>query len=114
MSKHVMCVFLLVLTTVHVVFLVCFFQVTLYKDSDLDDFGFSVSDGMLEKGVYVNNIRTNGPADLGALKPYDRLLQVKRAQSSTFQTCLNPLPSFLCILIMLLCICHIVKFCSSR
>ncbi|MGH0137556.1 UNVERIFIED_CONTAM: hypothetical protein FKN15_002462 [Acipenser sinensis] len=51
-------------------------KVTLYKDSDLDDFGFSVSDGMLEKGVYVNNIRTNGPADLGALKPYDRLLQV--------------------------------------
>lgn len=51
-------------------------QVTLYKDSDGEDFGFSVSDGLLEKGVYVKNIRPAGPGDLGGLKPYDRLLQV--------------------------------------
>ncbi|XP_041110046.1 glutamate receptor-interacting protein 1-like isoform X9 [Polyodon spathula] len=63
-------------------------KVTLYKDSDLDDFGFSVSDGMLEKGVYVNNIRTNGPADLGALKPYDRLLQVNHVRTRDFDCCL--------------------------
>uniref|UniRef100_G3VDP3 Glutamate receptor interacting protein 1 n=1 Tax=Sarcophilus harrisii TaxID=9305 RepID=G3VDP3_SARHA len=51
-------------------------KVTLYKDCDMEDFGFSVSDGLLEKGVYVKNIRPTGPGDLGGLKPYDRLLQV--------------------------------------
>lgn len=53
------------------------FQVTLYKSSDMEDFGFSVADGLLEKGVYVKNIRPAGPGDLGGLKPYDRLLQVR-------------------------------------
>lgn len=48
----------------------------MYKDTDGEDFGFSVSDGLLEKGVYVKNIRPAGPGDLGGLKPYDRLLQV--------------------------------------
>lgn len=59
-------------------------QVTLYKDSDGEDFGFSVSDGLLEKGVYVKNIRPAGPGDLGGLKPYDRLLQVKFLSSLRF------------------------------
>lgn len=49
----------------------------MYKGSDMEDFGFSVADGLLEKGVYVKNIRPAGPGDLGGLKPYDRLLQVK-------------------------------------
>lgn len=56
-------------------------QVSLLKDSDLEDFGFSVSDGVLEKGVYVNNIRPGGPAEIGGLKPYDRLLQVSQCQN---------------------------------
>lgn len=43
----------------------------------MEDFGFSVADGLLEKGVYVKNIRPAGPGDLGGLKPYDRLLQVR-------------------------------------
>lgn len=51
-------------------------QVSLSKASELEDFGFSVSDGLLEKGVYVNNIRPGGPAEVAGLKPYDRLLQV--------------------------------------
>lgn len=46
------------------------------KDPESDDFGFSVSDGFLEKGVYVNMIRPDGPADRAGLKPYDRILQV--------------------------------------
>lgn len=54
----------------------CVLQVSLNKESDLEDFGFSVSDGLLEKGVYVNNIRPGGPAEVAGLKPYDRLLQV--------------------------------------
>ena len=40
------------------------------------DFGFSVSDGLLEKGVYVNMIRPDGPAHQAGLQPYDRILQV--------------------------------------
>ena len=52
-------------------------QVTLFKEPDEEDFGFSVSDGLLDKGVYVNNIRPSGPAELGGLKAFDRLLQVR-------------------------------------
>ncbi|RMC09991.1 hypothetical protein DUI87_12781 [Hirundo rustica rustica] len=62
--------------------------VTLYKDSDGEDFGFSVSDGLLEKGVYVKNIRPSGPGDLGGLKPYDRLLQVNHVRTRDFDCCL--------------------------
>lgn len=52
--------------------------VTLHKDSVYDDYGFSVSDGLYEKGVYINRIRRGGPAHLaGGLKPYDRILQVR-------------------------------------
>lgn len=53
------------------------YHVTLYKDSIYDDYGFSVSDGLYERGVYVNRIRKGGPADIvGLLKPYDRIIQV--------------------------------------
>lgn len=51
-------------------------QLTLEKASDLEDFGFSVSDGLLDRGVYVNNIRPGGPAEQGGLRAYDRILQV--------------------------------------
>uniref|UniRef100_A0A671QZW4 Glutamate receptor-interacting protein 1-like n=1 Tax=Sinocyclocheilus anshuiensis TaxID=1608454 RepID=A0A671QZW4_9TELE len=63
-------------------------KVSLLKDSDLEDFGFSVSDGVLEKGVYVNNIRPGGPAEIGGLKPYDRLLQINRVRTRDFDCCL--------------------------
>ncbi|XP_044535139.1 glutamate receptor-interacting protein 1 [Gracilinanus agilis] len=63
-------------------------KVTLYKDCDMEDFGFSVSDGLLEKGVYVKNIRPTGPGDLGGLKPYDRLLQVNHVRTRDFDCCL--------------------------
>ncbi|XP_047406523.1 glutamate receptor-interacting protein 1 isoform X5 [Sciurus carolinensis] len=63
-------------------------KVTLYKDSDMEDFGFSVADGLLEKGVYVKNIRPAGPGDLGGLKPYDRLLQINHVRTRDFDCCL--------------------------
>ncbi|XP_025027132.1 glutamate receptor-interacting protein 1, partial [Python bivittatus] len=63
-------------------------KITLYKDSDMEDFGFSVSDGLLEKGVYVKNIRPDGPGDVGGLKPYDRLLQVNHVRTRDFDCCL--------------------------
>lgn len=53
------------------------FHVTLFKDKVYDDYGFSVSDGLYERGVYINRIRTGGPADVvGLLKPFDRIMQV--------------------------------------
>ncbi len=36
---------------------------TLFKDNVYEDFGFSLSDGLYEKGIFVNRIRKGGPAD---------------------------------------------------
>ncbi|XP_018431868.1 PREDICTED: glutamate receptor-interacting protein 1 isoform X2 [Nanorana parkeri] len=63
-------------------------KISLFKDSDREDFGFSVADGLLEKGVYVKNIRANGPGDIGGLKPFDRLLQVNHIRTRDFDCCL--------------------------
>uniref|UniRef100_A0AAQ5Z775 PDZ domain-containing protein n=1 Tax=Amphiprion ocellaris TaxID=80972 RepID=A0AAQ5Z775_AMPOC len=63
-------------------------KVTVIKDPESDDFGFSVSDGFLEKGVYVNMIRPDGPADRAGLKPYDRILQVNHVRTRDFDCCL--------------------------
>uniref|UniRef100_A0A670XZI0 Glutamate receptor interacting protein 2 n=1 Tax=Pseudonaja textilis TaxID=8673 RepID=A0A670XZI0_PSETE len=57
---------------------------TIYKDPETEDFGFSISDGLLEKGVYVNMIRPGGPADQCGLKPYDRVLQVNCIRTRDF------------------------------
>uniref|UniRef100_A0A8C7DNU1 Glutamate receptor interacting protein 2 n=1 Tax=Oncorhynchus kisutch TaxID=8019 RepID=A0A8C7DNU1_ONCKI len=59
-----------------------------YGSQESDDFGFSVSDGFLEKGVYVNMIRPEGPADRAGLKPYDRILQVNHVRTRDFDCCL--------------------------
>ncbi|XP_033942433.1 glutamate receptor-interacting protein 2a isoform X1 [Pseudochaenichthys georgianus] len=64
-------------------------KVTLRKDPDSNDFGFSVSDGLLEKGVYVNMIRPDGPADQAGLQPFDRILQVNRARTRDLDCCLT-------------------------
>lgn len=56
---------------------------TLHKDPVRNDFGFSVSDGLLEKGVYVHTVRINGPAQHGGLQPFDRLLQVTQRGPNT-------------------------------
>ncbi|XP_056121204.1 glutamate receptor-interacting protein 2a isoform X2 [Rhinichthys klamathensis goyatoka] len=63
-------------------------KICLRKDVDSRDFGFSVSDGLLEKGVYVNMIRPDGPADQAGLRPYDRVLQVNHARTRDFDCCL--------------------------
>ncbi|XP_053097678.1 glutamate receptor-interacting protein 1 isoform X10 [Pangasianodon hypophthalmus] len=63
-------------------------KVSLSKESDMEDFGFSVSDGLLEKGVYVNNIRPGGPAEVAGLKSFDRLLQINHVRTRDFDCCL--------------------------
>uniref|UniRef100_A0A3B4UQS8 Glutamate receptor interacting protein 2a n=1 Tax=Seriola dumerili TaxID=41447 RepID=A0A3B4UQS8_SERDU len=69
--------------------LLCPTHVTMRKDLESHDFGFSVSDGLLEKGVYVNMIRPDGPADLAGLKPFDRILQVNRVRTRDLDCCLT-------------------------
>ncbi|KAM3617086.1 uncharacterized protein V6R79_002070 [Siganus canaliculatus] len=64
-------------------------KVTIRKDLESHDFGFSVSDGLLEKGVYVNMIRPEGPADRAGLKPFDRVLQVNRVRTRDLDCCLT-------------------------
>ncbi|KAM4821091.1 glutamate receptor-interacting protein 2 isoform 2-T2 [Thomomys bottae] len=59
-------------------------KVTLHKDPARNDFGFSVSDGLLEKGVYVHTVRADGPAQRGGLRPFDRLLQVNHVRTRDF------------------------------
>ncbi|XP_030749851.1 glutamate receptor-interacting protein 2 isoform X2 [Sitophilus oryzae] len=66
------------------------YHVTLYKDSIYDDYGFSVSDGLYVKGVYINRIRKGGPADIvGLLRPYDRIIQVNDTKTVDFDCCLT-------------------------
>ncbi|XP_037121703.1 glutamate receptor-interacting protein 2-like isoform X3 [Syngnathus acus] len=64
-------------------------KVTIRKDPESRDFGFSVSDGLVEKGVFVNMIRPKGPADQAGLKPYDRILQVNRVRTRDLDCCLT-------------------------
>lgn len=52
-------------------------RVTLVKPPDQGDFGFGLSDGVYEKGVYISALRPGGPGEKsGLLRPYDRILQV--------------------------------------
>ncbi|XP_020925029.1 glutamate receptor-interacting protein 2 isoform X4 [Sus scrofa] len=64
-------------------------KVTLHKDPVRSDFGFSVSDGLLEKGVYVHTVRPDGPAQRGGLRPFDRVLQVNHVRTRDFDCCLT-------------------------
>ncbi|XP_045492867.1 glutamate receptor-interacting protein 1 isoform X2 [Colias croceus] len=65
-------------------------HVILYKDAIYDDYGFSVSDGLYERGVYINRIRKGGPADIvGMLRPYDRILQVNGTRTVDYDCCLT-------------------------
>ncbi|XP_077996877.1 glutamate receptor-interacting protein 1-like [Glandiceps talaboti] len=64
-------------------------KVTLYKDNDYDDFGFSLSDGLYERGVYVSAVRTGGPAACSDnVRPYDRILQVNHTRTRDFDCCM--------------------------
>ncbi|KAF0312701.1 Glutamate receptor-interacting protein 1 [Amphibalanus amphitrite] len=52
-------------------------RVTLFKDPVYEDFGFSLSNALYVKGVFVARVKPGGPADKsGILRPYDRILQV--------------------------------------
>ncbi|XP_014256866.1 glutamate receptor-interacting protein 2-like [Cimex lectularius] len=66
------------------------FQVTLYKSLVFDDFGFSVSDGLYEKGVFINTIKPGSPADLAnSLKPYDKIIKVNDIPTHDLDCCMT-------------------------
>ncbi|RZF34225.1 hypothetical protein LSTR_LSTR010545 [Laodelphax striatellus] len=66
------------------------FQVTLFKDPVYEDYGFSVSDGLYERGGFINRIRHGGPADNSRmLCPFDRILQVNDTRTDDFDCCLT-------------------------
>ena len=50
-------------------------RVRLRKTNEVDDFGFGLSDGVYEKGVYISAVRPGSEA-AAALRQYDRILQV--------------------------------------
>ena len=52
----------------------------LHKDSSHADFGFSLSDGFGEPGVYVKSIHAGGLAEQnGEMQPFDRIMKVMTA-----------------------------------
>ena len=54
--------------------------VELWRPGRNVSFGFSISDGLYEPGVYVRNIQPGGLADQsGQLRALDRLVQVRKA-----------------------------------
>ena len=64
-------------------------KVSLFKDPIFEDFGFSVSDGLYERGIFVARIKPGGPADTsGLLRPYDRILQINQTRTTDFDCCL--------------------------
>lgn len=62
-------------------------HVSLHKDPVYEDFGFSVSDGLYERGVFINRLRPGGPCD-GVLRPYDRIIRVNEASTEDCDCCL--------------------------
>jgi hypothetical protein len=65
-------------------------KVILFKDNVYEDFGFSVSDGLYEKGIFVAKVRSGGPADSSGtlLRQMDRILQINETRTADFDCCL--------------------------
>ena len=51
-------------------------KIELVKVIATEDFGFGLSDGMYEKGVYISGVREGSIADIAGLRQFDRVLQV--------------------------------------
>ena len=53
-----------------------------FRDIDTHSYGFSVSDGLLDKGVYIHSIKPDGPANRAGIQPYDKILQINNTRFS--------------------------------
>ncbi|XP_013397244.1 glutamate receptor-interacting protein 1-like isoform X2 [Lingula anatina] len=58
-------------------------KLTLFREHG-EDFGFCLSDGLYEKGVFVSAVRPGGPGDRAGLRIYDRILQVATTMTRDF------------------------------
>ncbi|KAJ8303902.1 hypothetical protein KUTeg_017485 [Tegillarca granosa] len=59
-------------------------KIKLTRNSLDEGFGFGLSDGMYEKGVYVSGVKKDSIADKCGLKQFDRLLQVNGKRTRDF------------------------------
>lgn len=50
-------------------------KVQLVKTDCSSDFGFSISDSASEPGIYIHQLKPDGPAEVNGLQPYDRILK---------------------------------------
>lgn len=64
-------------------------RMTIEKSSAASDFGFSLSDGLYEKGVYISAVRTGSPAQKCGLRQFDRILQVNSTKTRDFDCCMT-------------------------
>ncbi|XP_062613191.1 glutamate receptor-interacting protein 1-like isoform X1 [Saccostrea cucullata] len=64
-------------------------KIMLTRSTVSEDFGFGLSDGMYEKGVYISGVRRGSIADLNGLKPFDRVLQVNGKRTKDFDCALT-------------------------
>lgn len=64
-------------------------KINLTRSTVVEDFGFGLSDGMYEKGVYISGVRKGSIADLNGLKPFDRVLQVNGIRTKDFDCALT-------------------------
>ena len=51
-------------------------KVVVHKEPGEMSFGFSISDGQYDQGVYVKTVKPGGPSDRGGLQHYDKLVKV--------------------------------------
>nr|XP_034306740.1 glutamate receptor-interacting protein 1 isoform X4 [Crassostrea gigas] len=64
-------------------------KINVTRSTVVEDFGFGLSDGMYEKGVYISGVRKGSIADLNGLKPFDRVLQVNGIRTKDFDCALT-------------------------
>ena len=51
-----------------------------FRDIDTGSFGFSVSDGLNDKGVFIQSVKPDGPAARAGIHPYDKILQINNTR----------------------------------
>ena len=67
-----------------------------FRDIDTGSFGFSVSDGLNDKGVFIQSVKPDGPAARAGIHPYDKILQINNTRYVVFNGALPlrvPLPA---------------------
>ncbi|XP_050413051.1 glutamate receptor-interacting protein 2 isoform X3 [Patella vulgata] len=64
-------------------------RITVVKSYATEDFGFGLSDGMYEKGVFISGVRPGSAASKAGLKAFDRILQVNRHKTKDYDCSLT-------------------------